>query len=74
MNKFKNIVSINSYFIIEDGSLNWMGWESIYDGGPLRSIEEFLIENNNYVINRKWCDFFGKNATFNPNGFLQRIY
>ena len=51
-----------------------MGWESIYDGGPLRSIEEFLIENNNYVINRKWCDFFGKNATFNPNGFLQRIY
>jgi cephalosporin hydroxylase len=74
MNKFKNIVSINSYFIIEDGSLNWMGWESIYDGGPLRSIKEFLTVNNNYVINRKWCDFFGKNATFNPNGFLQRIY
>jgi cephalosporin hydroxylase len=74
MNKFKNVVSVNSYFIIEDGSLNWMGWESIYNGGPLRSIDEFLIENNNYVINRKWCDFFGKNATFNPNGFLQRIY
>ena len=59
--------------IVEDGSLDWMGWSQKYNGGPLRAIEEFLLENNNYMIDRNWCDFYGKNVTFNPNGFLKRI-
>jgi len=73
MRKFKDIISVDSYMIIEDGSLVWMGWEEIYNGGPLRAIEEFLSENDNFIIDRKWCDFYGKNVTFNPNGFLKKI-
>jgi cephalosporin hydroxylase len=73
MNMFKDIIPVDSYMIIEDGSLNWMGWEEIYNGGPLKAIEEFLSENDDFIIDRKWCDFYGKNVTFNPNGFLKKI-
>jgi cephalosporin hydroxylase len=74
MEKFKHLVSVNSYFIIEDGALNHIGLEREYGGGPLKAISEFLPNNPNFQIDRKWCDFFGKNATFNPNGYIKRIY
>lgn len=73
MTKFKDVVSKDSYMIIEDGALDWMGWKEAYNGGPLKAIEEFMLENNNYEIDRNWCDFYGKNVTFNPNGFLKKI-
>lgn len=72
LNKFKNIPSKNSYFIVEDGILNDLGYTN-YNGGPLKAIEEFLNLNLNYKIDRKWCDLFGKNATFNVNGYLKKI-
>lgn len=70
--KFKNLVSINSYFIVEDGILDELGYVG-YNGGPLRAIDEFLNNDSNYIIDRSFCDFFGKNATFNVNGFLKKI-
>jgi cephalosporin hydroxylase len=50
-----------------------MGIEKNYDGGPLRAIEEFLPQNPQFEIDRKWCDFYGYNVTFNPNGYLKKI-
>lgn len=73
LNLFKDVVSEGSYFIIEDGSLNYLGWESKYDGGPLKAIDEFVSENKNFEIDRGWCDFFGENATFNPNGYIKKL-
>lgn len=70
--KFNHLVSKNSYFIVEDGVLNELGYKD-YGGGPLKAIDEFLKENSDYVIDREICDFFGKNATFNINGFLKKI-
>jgi cephalosporin hydroxylase len=61
-------VSKGSYFIVEDGVLNELGYKD-YGGGPLKSIDEFLNQNSNFIIDREICDFFGKNATFNINGF-----
>lgn len=72
MNKFKDIVSEDSYMIIEDGSVNWLGIDHYFDGGPLRAIEEFLPQNPQFQIDRKWCDFFGYNVTFNPNGYFKK--
>lgn len=72
LNKFKDIVSIDSYFIIEDGILNELGY-SDYGGGPLKAIEEFLVSNSDFVVDRDSCDLFGKNATFNVNGYLKKI-
>lgn len=72
MHKFEKIISKDSYMIIEDGCVNWLGTQEYFGGGPLKAIDEFLQQNNEYEIDRRWCDFFGKNTTFNPNGYLRR--
>lgn len=73
LDKFKNVVSLNSYFIVEDGCLINIGLSKEYNGGPIRAIDEFIDKNDNFIIDRTWCDFFGKNVTFNTNGFLKKI-
>lgn len=73
LNKFSNIVSKDSYFIVEDGIINELGLEKAYGGGPLKGIREFLPNHPEYIIDKKWCDMFGKNATFNVNGYLKKI-
>jgi cephalosporin hydroxylase len=72
LRKFSPIVSTGSYFIVEDGILNELNREKGYNGGPLRAIREFLKENNNFKVDRTYCDMFGKNATFNVNGYLKK--
>jgi cephalosporin hydroxylase len=73
LNKFHSIVSKDSYFIIEDGIINELGLEKVYSGGPLKAIREFLPNHSDYIVDRKWCDMFGKNATFNVNGYLKKV-
>lgn len=73
LDKFKDVVSLNSYFIVEDGCLINIGLSEEYNGGPVRAIDEFIKKDNNFIIDRTWCDFFGKNVTFNTNGFLKKI-
>ncbi len=72
LNKFYSLISKDSYFIVEDGIINELGLEKKYNGGPLRAIREFLPQHPEFVIDRKWCDLFGKNATFNVNGYLKK--
>lgn len=66
------LVTAGSYFVVEDGMLAQMGWARKYDGGPLRAIREFLLENTSFEVDRRFCDFYGHNATFSPDGFLKR--
>lgn len=73
LNKFHQTVSVDSYFIIEDGIINELGLEKSYEGGPLKAIREFLPNHPEFIVDRKWCDMFGKNATFNVNGYLKRV-
>ncbi len=72
LNKFSPFVSPGSYYIAEDGIIDSLGRKKEYNGGPVRAIEEFLSTNKNFFIDRKWCDFFGKNSTFNISGYLKR--
>jgi len=72
LNKFTHLIPKNSYFIVEDGILDELGYDG-YNGGPLRAIEEFLNVDDSFTIDRDICDLFGKNATFNVNGFLKKI-
>jgi cephalosporin hydroxylase len=71
--KFSPIISPGSYFIVEDGIITELGLEKEYDGGPQKAIREFIKRQNKFKIDRKWCDFFGDNTTFNLNGYLKRI-
>lgn len=73
LNKFSTIVSIGSYYIVEDGIIDKLGMKKAYKGGPKKAIKEFLANNKKFIIDKDWCNMFGKNATFNINGYLRRI-
>lgn len=72
---YSNLVSIGSYFIVEDGIIdlfrpgNGMG-TLIFSDGPLVAVEKFLSENNNFIVDKK-CERYL--ITYNPKGFLKRI-
>jgi len=72
LRKFAPIISKGSYLIVEDGIINEINLEKEFNGGPLKAIREFQKENGDFIIDRKYCDFFGKNATFNVNGYLKK--
>ncbi len=72
MKKFWPLVSIGSYFIIEDGIVSRLGRDKGFHGGPLRAIREFLSNNDHFTVDRQYCDMFGQNATWNVNGYLKR--
>jgi cephalosporin hydroxylase len=62
------------YIVIEDGILTAMRAAEAYDGGPLRAIHEFLAHSGGrYEIDRTLCDYFGRNVTWNVDGYLRRI-
>lgn len=73
LNKFSPCVSPGSYLIVEDGIVTELGREKQYNGGPQKAIREFLKNNKVFETDRKWCDFFGPNATFNVNGYLKKL-
>jgi cephalosporin hydroxylase len=72
MEKFASIVTKYSYMIVEDGIVNELGRKKEFRGGPLRAIREFLPKHPESTVDRKWCDMFGHNATFNVNGYLKK--
>ena len=72
MLKFSQVVTLNSYMIIEDGIIDELKMKEKYNGGPLKAIQEFLSVNNRFTIDRTWCDMFGSNATFNVDGYLKK--
>ncbi len=73
MRKFAPLVSPGSYLIVEDGIVTELGRDKGFNGGPLRAIREFLAEYRSFSVDRSLCDMFGKNATFNVNGYLKRV-
>lgn len=72
LQKFCEYVSLGSYFVVEDGVISRLGMNRKYKGGPKKAIKKFLNENNQFEVDRDMCDFFGKNATFSPDGFLKK--
>ncbi len=73
LNKFAPFVSKGSYFIAEDGIVNELGREKEFHGGPQKAVKEFLVHNKHFIRDKRWCDLFGPNATFNVNGYLKKI-
>ncbi|MEK7163460.1 MAG: CmcI family methyltransferase [Patescibacteria group bacterium] len=73
MKKFAPLISVGSYLIVEDGIVTKLGRDGSLNGGPLRSIHEFLRTDLRFAIDRKRSDMFGKDSTFNIDGYLKRI-
>jgi len=71
---FDRWLRAGEYIVIEDGILTAMRVAETYDGGPLRAIHEFLARmNGKYEIDRAFCDYFGRNVTWNVDGYLRRV-
>jgi cephalosporin hydroxylase len=61
------------YILVEDGILSAMKVEGLYGGGPVRALKEFLEQPGcQFEVDRSYCDFFGRNVTWNTGGFLRR--
>lgn len=73
LNRFAPVVTPGSYLVVEDGIIDSLGMSETFDGGPIRAIKTFLKDRSDFFADLYWSDFFGKNATFNPIGYLKRL-
>lgn len=76
LRKFSPIVTVGSYYIIEDSNAEEVCEKSTFEnlnGGPLRAIREFTSSTNDYIIDLKYCDMFGINSTYNTYGYLKKV-
>ena len=70
---FSDALLAGEYLVMEDGILDELGLSERYDGGPNRAIaDHFLKHPDIWEIDTDYCDMFGRNATYNPNGYLRR--
>tara|TARA_R110000868_G_scaffold10697_8_gene51975 strand:+ start:4251 stop:5381 length:1131 start_codon:yes stop_codon:yes gene_type:complete len=74
LNFFEKWLEPGEYICVEDGIADTFSVEERYDGGPNRAIKEFLTETSgDFEIDKKYCDYFGYNVTWNTNGYLRRV-
>ena len=72
---FDGQLAAGDYIVVEDGALRGLPGDHYrrYLDGPSRAIEAFLrTRGAAYEIDTELCDFYGFNATYNPNGWLRR--
>lgn len=74
LQNYSKFVSVNSYFIVEDGIIDlFKPGDSIgyYWEGPLAAVEQFLSKNPHFVVDAERERYI---LTYNPRGFLKRIW
>jgi cephalosporin hydroxylase len=70
---FDGYTQPGDYIVVEDGIANDLGYRHLHNG-PNRAVRQFLANcDNRYVVDRHYCDFYGRNVTWNPNGYLRRV-
>lgn len=69
LEKFSPLISIGSYFIVED-SICHHGVDDGPTPGPYEAIEKFISENKNFEIDRSREAYM---ITWNPKGYLKKI-
>ena len=73
---FHDHLSSGDFVVIEDGIVDDLPDARYrkYANGPNRAVRTFLEKHPSlYEIDDRYCDFFGYNYTFNPNGYIKRI-
>ena len=61
------------WLVMEDGVLDDLGLSAQYQGGPNAAIAQFFSAYPGvFEIGTQYCDMFGRQATYNPNGYLMR--
>ena len=73
LNYFGPKMQLGEYILVEDGVCESMGNSWKFDGGPNRAVVEFLKLTSDFDIDTFYCDYYGKNVTWNPNGYLKKV-
>lgn len=74
LNFFHPYIQKGEFLIVEDGNLDDLGLSAQYNGGPNKAVKEFMTQHSHeYALIAELCDFFGYNATWNPNGYWRKI-
>ena len=70
---FAEQMHADEWLVMEDGVLEDLGMATKYRGGPNKAIADFMETHPGiFDVQVKYCDAFGRNATYNPNGYLKR--
>lgn len=72
---FDTVLRPGERIVIEDGVVRHLGDPVYrrYEDGPNRAVSDFLAETGDrYAIDVALCDHYGRNVTYNPNGYLLR--
>jgi cephalosporin hydroxylase len=67
---YSRFVTPGSYLIVEDTNINGHPVLSSFGPGPMEAIQEFLKDNENFVVDESREKFF---LTFNPKGYLEKV-
>jgi cephalosporin hydroxylase len=67
---YSKLVTKGSYLIVEDTHVNGHPLFPDYGPGPMEAVDEFLKENEDFVVDREKEKFL---LTFNPKGYLKKI-
>lgn len=73
---FHDRLAPGDYIVVEDGVLAQFSnpFYERYESGPNRGVSDFLARHPGaYALDEALCDFYGFNATYNPNGWLRRL-
>jgi len=73
---FHSRLEPGDYIVVEDGIVSQLSDVRYlqYENGPNRAVSAFMERHpGNYEIDTTLCDFFGRNVTYNPNGWLHRV-
>jgi len=70
MQLYSDLVSLNSYMVVQDTILNGHPILPDYGEGPMEAVEEFLKTREDFTIDRSWEKFL---LTFNPSGYLKKV-
>lgn len=71
---FHKYSAAGDYIIVEDGIISVLNAEDQYSGGPFQAIYSFLDKHSaDYQIDRQRCDFYGRNVTWNIDGYIRRV-
>ena len=74
LNYFKDRMRRGEVLIMEDGVIDDQGAKKFYGGGPNLAISTFFAQwPKKFRLMTEYTDFFGINATFNPNGYLEKL-
>jgi cephalosporin hydroxylase len=68
LENYKDLVSVGSYFVIEDGICDLL--DLGISPGPMKAVESWILENTDYEIDRSKEKYI---LTYNPKGYLRRI-